>query len=58
VDRERRPIGPSYVITEGTFLICSLGNYLIADTHRTAYDGNTNGWASELGDLVACLDAA
>src|SRR5215203_6892514 len=28
------------------------------DAHRTAYDGNTNGWASELGDLVAYLDAA
>jgi hypothetical protein len=35
-DRERRPIGRSYVITQGTFLIGSLGNYLIADTraHR------------------------
>ncbi len=28
------------------------------DAHRTAYDGNTTGWASELGDLVAYLDAA
>ena len=28
------------------------------DAHRTAYDGNTNGWASELGDLIAYLDAA
>jgi uncharacterized protein YndB with AHSA1/START domain len=27
------------------------------DAHRTAYDGNTNGWASELGDLIAYLDA-
>jgi hypothetical protein len=32
VDRERRPIVRSYVITQGTFLIGSLGNYLIADT--------------------------
>ena len=32
MDRERRPIGPSYVITQGTFLIGSLGNYLIADS--------------------------
>jgi Transposase len=32
VDRERRPIVRSYVITHGTFLIGSLGNYLIADT--------------------------
>jgi hypothetical protein len=31
VDRVRRPIGRSYVITQGTFLIGSLGNYLIAD---------------------------
>ena len=41
VDRERRPSGRSYVITQGTFLIASLGNCLIADTeaggqHRTA----------------------
>jgi uncharacterized protein YndB with AHSA1/START domain len=28
------------------------------DAHRTAYDGNTTGWASELGDLIAYLDAA
>ena len=28
------------------------------DAHRTAYDGNTEGWASELGELVAYLDAA
>ena len=28
------------------------------DAHRKAYDGNTEGWASELGELVAYLDAA
>ena len=28
------------------------------DAHRTAYDGNTEGWAKELGELVAYLDAA
>jgi uncharacterized protein YndB with AHSA1/START domain len=28
------------------------------DAHRTAYDGNTQGWASELGELVDYLDAA
>jgi uncharacterized protein YndB with AHSA1/START domain len=28
------------------------------DAHRKAYDGNTRGWASELGDLVHYLDAA
>ena len=26
--------------------------------YRTAYEGNTRGWASELGELVAYLDAA
>ncbi len=28
------------------------------DGHRKAFDGNTNGWASELGELVDYLDAA
>ncbi|HEV7654639.1 MAG TPA: SRPBCC domain-containing protein [Mycobacteriales bacterium] len=28
------------------------------DAFGTAYDGNTKGWASELGELVAYLDAA
>ncbi|HEX6469101.1 MAG TPA: SRPBCC domain-containing protein [Streptosporangiaceae bacterium] len=28
------------------------------DAHRVAYDGNTSGWASELGELVDYLDAA
>jgi uncharacterized protein YndB with AHSA1/START domain len=28
------------------------------EAYRTAYDGNTRGWASELGELVAYLDAA
>ena len=28
------------------------------DDFRTAYDGNTTGWASELGELVDYLDAA
>jgi uncharacterized protein YndB with AHSA1/START domain len=27
------------------------------DVHRKAYDGNTEGWAKELGELVAYLDA-
>ena len=31
---------------------------LANDAHRTAYDGNTQGWASELGELVDYLDAA
>jgi uncharacterized protein YndB with AHSA1/START domain len=28
------------------------------DAHRKAYDGNTDGWAKELGELAAYLDAA
>jgi len=28
------------------------------DAYKTAYDGNTSGWASELGELVDYLDAA
>jgi uncharacterized protein YndB with AHSA1/START domain len=28
------------------------------ELHRKAYDGNTDGWASELGELVDYLDAA
>ena len=31
---------------------------LPGDEYRTAYDGNTGGWASELGELVSYLDAA
>jgi hypothetical protein len=28
------------------------------DAHRKVYDGHTDGWASELGELVGYLDAA
>ncbi|HUK69311.1 MAG TPA: SRPBCC domain-containing protein [Streptosporangiaceae bacterium] len=31
---------------------------LADDTRRTTYDSHAEGWASELGDLVAYLDAA
>ena len=31
---------------------------LPADVHGQAYDGNTRGWANELGDLAGYLDAA
>jgi uncharacterized protein YndB with AHSA1/START domain len=31
---------------------------LSQDAHRTAFGGNTEGWASELGELVEYLDAA
>jgi hypothetical protein len=53
VDRERRPIGRSYVITQGTFLIGSLGNYLIADTN-TARIGQ-QGQRDHAGDHPAQL---
>lgn len=28
------------------------------DTYRTAFEGNTGGWANELGELIEYLDAA
>ena len=28
------------------------------DAYRKAFDGNTDGWAKELGELAAYLDAA
>ena len=31
---------------------------LSGDAHRTAFDGNAQGWVSELGELVSYLDAA
>ena len=31
---------------------------LSEDAYKKAYEGNTNGWASELGELVDYLDAA
>ena len=31
---------------------------LPGDAHRTAYDGNTRGWASKLSELAGYLDAA
>jgi uncharacterized protein YndB with AHSA1/START domain len=31
---------------------------LSEDAHHTAYDGNSNGWVSELGELVSYLEAA
>jgi uncharacterized protein YndB with AHSA1/START domain len=31
---------------------------LTDDAHRAAFDGNTDGWTRELGELVAYLDAA
>ena len=31
---------------------------LSEDAYRKAYDGNTEGWAKELGELADYLDAA
>src|ERR687889_1912766 len=31
---------------------------LTDDSHKAAFDGNSEGWASELGELVTYLDAA
>jgi hypothetical protein len=30
---------------------------LPGDAHRTAYEGNAEGWAKELGELAGYLDA-
>jgi uncharacterized protein YndB with AHSA1/START domain len=45
---------------EGTRLTVVEGGFaqLPEDAYREAYDGNTRGWASELDELVAYLDAA
>jgi uncharacterized protein YndB with AHSA1/START domain len=44
--------GTRLTVTESGFA------QLSEDAHRTAYDGNTRGWASKLGELVDYLDAA
>ncbi len=44
--------GTRLTVTESGFA------QLPADAHRKAYDGNTEGWAKELGELAAYLDAA
>jgi uncharacterized protein YndB with AHSA1/START domain len=48
------PDGPGtrLTVTESGFA------QLSEDAYRKAYDGNTQGWASELGELAAYLDAA
>jgi uncharacterized protein YndB with AHSA1/START domain len=47
-------------VAEGTRLTVVETGFaqLSDDAHRTAHDGNTDGWASELAELVAYLDAA
>ncbi len=44
--------GTRLTVTESGF------SQLPDDDHRKAFDGNTGGWKSELGELVAYLDAA
>jgi uncharacterized protein YndB with AHSA1/START domain len=48
------PAGPGTRLT----VVESGFSQLPPDAHRTAFDGNTRGWASELGELVDYLDAA
>jgi hypothetical protein len=47
-------------VTAGTRLTVVESGFaqLPEEEHRTAYDGNTGGWASELGELASYLDAA
>ena len=44
--------GTRLTVTESGFA------QLPEDLYRKAYDGNTDGWAKELGELAAYLDAA
>jgi uncharacterized protein YndB with AHSA1/START domain len=44
--------GTRLTVTESGFA------QLPEDAYRKAYDGNTDGWAKELGELAAYLDAA
>ena len=44
--------GTRLTVTESGFA------QLPEDAYRKAYDGNSSGWLSELGELVAYLDAA
>lgn len=44
--------GPRLTVVEAGFA------QLPDDARRKVYDGHTEGWASELGELVGCLDAA
>jgi uncharacterized protein YndB with AHSA1/START domain len=44
--------GTRLTVTESGFA------QLPGDAHRAAYHGNTEGWAKELGELAAYLDAA
>ena len=48
------PVGPGTRLT----VVESGFAQLPPDVYAAAYDGNTKGWASELGELVSYLDAA
>jgi uncharacterized protein YndB with AHSA1/START domain len=48
------PVGASTRLT----VVESGFGQLPEDLHRKAFDGNTTGWASELGELAEYLDAA
>jgi uncharacterized protein YndB with AHSA1/START domain len=48
------PVGPGTRLTVVESGFAQLPDY----AHGKAFDGNTEGWASELGELVAYLDAA
>jgi uncharacterized protein YndB with AHSA1/START domain len=49
---EPTPGGTRLTVVESGFA------QLPEDAHKTAFDGNANGWISELDELVAYLDAA
>jgi uncharacterized protein YndB with AHSA1/START domain len=48
------PVGPGTRLTVVETGFAQLPD----DTHRKAFEGNTEGWGSELGELVVYLDAA
>ena len=50
-------LSPTDTGTQLTVVESGFGQ-LADDAYSTAYDGNTKGWASELGELVSYLDAA
>ena len=47
------PVGPGTRLTVAETGFAQLSE----DAHRTAFGGNTRGWASELGELAEYLDA-
>jgi uncharacterized protein YndB with AHSA1/START domain len=46
-------------VAAGTVLVVTESGFAqLPDELLTSYEGNTQGWAAELGELVAYLDAA